>query len=255
MIHPTSIINSNAELSDTIEVGPYTVIGEKVKIESGATIGSHVVIEGPCVIGKNARIFPHAVIGTAPQDTKYKGEPTKLVIGNNCVFREFTSINRGTSHGGGVTAIGDNCLFMANSHVAHDCKLGNGVVLANSVALAGHVTIGDFVWFGGLAGVHQFVNIGSHAFIGAGSMVRKNIPPYLLAQGDRAKLVRVNEVGLKRHHYTEEQIREIAAFYEQLKNSGVKPTLQNFDIEKCSQVLKPVIDFLSQDVGELAEFL
>ncbi|MBL8939024.1 MAG: acyl-ACP--UDP-N-acetylglucosamine O-acyltransferase, partial [Archangium sp.] len=180
---------------------------------AGTTVGSHAVIEGDTTIGERNRIFHHASVGAVPQDLKYAGEPTRLVIGDENMIREFTTLNIGTAGGGGLTKIGNKNLFMADSHVAHDCTVANGCVLANSVALAGHVDVADFVILGGLSAVHQFTRIGKHAFIAGGSMVAMDVPPYCTAQGDRAELAGLNTVGLSRHGMTDEQIGRIKDAY------------------------------------------
>ncbi len=216
MIHPSAIVHPQAELAANVEVGPFTVIGADVHVAAGCRIGSHVVLEGRLTLGSNCRVFPHAVLGTDPQDTKYRGEPSELKIGSGCVFREFVTANRGSEAGGGLTEIGENCYFMANAHVAHDCHLGRGVVMANSVALAGHVDVGDYAWFGGLAGVHQFVHIGSHAFIAAGAMVRRDVPPCLIAKGDRARLAGLNRIGLMRRGFSEARLNRLSELYARL---------------------------------------
>ncbi len=232
-IHPTAIIDSDAQLDSSVEVGPYVVIGPKVKIAEGTTIGPHAVIVGDTTIGKRNRIFQFASVGAEPQDLKYTGEDTQLVLGDENLVREFTTLHKGTTGGGGVTRIGNKNLFMAYSHVAHDCQVGNGCVLANSVALAGHVELGDFVVLGGLAGVHQFTRIGKHAFIAAGAVVVMDVPPYCTAQGDRAELAGLNSVGLTRHGYTEEQIRRIKETYQLLFRSklGLNEALSRIKAE------------------------
>jgi UDP-N-acetylglucosamine acyltransferase len=212
-VHPTAIVHPEARLDPTVEVGPYAVIGARVKLGAGTVVGSHAVIDGDTSIGERNRIFHHASVGAAPQDLKYAGEPTRLVIGDDNQIREFTTLHIGTAGGGGVTRIGSKNLFMAYSHVAHDCVVGNGCVLANSVALAGHVEVADFVILGGLSAVHQFTRIGKHAFIAGGSMVAMDVPPYCTAQGDRAELAGLNTVGLSRHGVTEEQIGRIKDAY------------------------------------------
>jgi UDP-N-acetylglucosamine acyltransferase len=220
-VHPTAIVDRHAELDSSVEVGPYSIIGPRVKIGPRTTVGPHVVIEGDTTIGTENRIFQFAAIGAIPQDLKYAGEPTKLVIGDRNQVREFATLHIGTAGGGGVTRVGNKNLFMANSHVAHDCQVGSGVVLANSVALAGHVTVGDDVVLGGLAAVHQFSRIGRHAFIAAGSLVTMDIPPYCMAQGDRAQLVGINSIGLTRRGFSDEVVGKIKAAYKVLFRSGL----------------------------------
>lgn len=212
MIHPLAAVHPEAELGAGVRVGPFAVIGERVRIGDGVTIGPHAVIEGDVFIGEGCAVYPHAVIGTPPQDLKYRGENSRVEIGPRCMIREFVTINRGCVRDG-VTRLGENCLLMANSHVAHDCLLGDRVVLANSVALAGHVEVGDDVWFGGLAGVHQFARIGHHSFVGAGAMVRRDIPPFLIARGDRAVLTGVNATGLERRGFTAERIAALEGVF------------------------------------------
>lgn len=220
-IHPTAIIAPKAELDSTVEVGPYSIIGPHVKIGRGTVVASHVVIEGHTTIGEDNRFFQFSSIGAVPQDLKYAGEPTELVIGDRNQVREFATMHLGTEQGGGVTRVGSGGLFMASSHVAHDCVVGDGVILANSVGLAGHVTIEDYVICGGLSGVHQFTRIGKHAFVSAGSLVAMDIPPYCTAQGDRAQLVGLNTVGLSRHGFTPEQIARIKSAYKVVFRSGL----------------------------------
>jgi UDP-N-acetylglucosamine acyltransferase len=218
-IHPTAIIHPEAQLHETVEVGPYAVIGPKVRIEAGSRVGPHAVIEGDTRIGERNRIFHFASVGAIPQDLKYAGEDTKLLIGDDNQIREFSTLHIGTAGGTGVTRIGNKNLFMAYSHVAHDCVIGNGCVLANSAALAGHVFVGDYVTFGGLSAVHQFTRIGKYAFIAGGAMVAMDVPPYCTAQGDRAELVGLNAVGLTRHGYSEDQINRIKDAYKILFRS------------------------------------
>jgi UDP-N-acetylglucosamine acyltransferase len=218
-VHPTAVVHPGARLHETVEVGPYSVIGEKVTIGAGTRVGPHVVIEGRTTVGERNRIFPFAAVGGAPQDLKYAGEDTELIIGDGNTIRESATLNIGTAGGGGVTRVGSNNLFMAYSHVAHDCVVGNGCVVANSVALAGHVYVEDFVILGGLSAVHQFTRLGKHAFIAGGSMVTMDVPPYCTAQGDRAELAGLNVVGLQRHGFSEEQIGRIKEAYKVLFRS------------------------------------
>jgi UDP-N-acetylglucosamine acyltransferase len=217
--HPTAIIHPEAKLHESVEVGPFAVIGPKVTLGAGTTVGPHAVIEGRTTIGEKNRIFQFASVGAAPQDLKYAGEDTQLVIGNGNQIREFATLHLGTVGGGGVTRVGNNNLFMANSHVAHDCTVGNGCVLANSVALAGHVEVHDHAILGGLSAVHQFSRIGRNAFLAGGTMVVMDVPPYCSAQGDRAELAGLNTVGLTRHGFTEEQIRRVKEAYKVLFRS------------------------------------
>lgn len=220
-IHPTAVVASGAEIDSSVEIGPYAVIGATVRIGARTTVGPHAVIEGDTTIGADNKVFQFSSIGAIPQDLKYAGEPTRLEIGDGNQFREFTTVHIGTVQGGGVTRIGNRCLFMANSHVAHDCRVGDGVILANSVALAGHVCVEDHVILGGLSAVHQFTQIGRHAFISGGAIVTMDVPPYCTAHGDRAQLVGLNTVGLSRHGFTEEQLRRVKAAYKILFRSGL----------------------------------
>ncbi len=213
-IHPTAIVHPEAKLHDTVEVGAYAVIGPKVRIGAGTKVGPHAVIEGDTVLGERNRVWQFASVGADPQDLKFAGEDTQLVIGDENMIREFTTLHKGTTGGGGVTRIGNKNLFMAYSHVAHDCQVGSGCVLANAATLAGHVEIGDHVTLGGLSAVHQFTRIGKYAFIAGGSMVVMDVPPYCTAQGDRAELAGLNTVGLTRHGFTDEQIRRVKDAYQ-----------------------------------------
>lgn len=220
-IHPTAIVHPEAQIDSTVEVGPYSIIGPGVRIGAKSWIGPHVVLDGDTTIGCENRIFQFASIGAPPQDLKYAGEPTKVVIGDKNQIREFATVHRGTTQGGGVTRVGNGCLFMANSHVAHDCALGDSVILANSVALAGHVQVEDHVTCGGLSAVHQFTRLGKYAFISGGAMVGMDIPPYCTAQGDRAQLAGLNTVGLTRAGFTQEQIARVKGAYKLVFRSGL----------------------------------
>ncbi|MGA7540531.1 MAG: acyl-ACP--UDP-N-acetylglucosamine O-acyltransferase [Steroidobacteraceae bacterium] len=213
MIDSHAIVSPRAELAAGVAVGPFSVIGPDVRIGAGTLIGPHVVINGPTTIGTDNRIFQFASIGDAPQDKKYRGEPTRLEIGDRNVFRESCTVNRGTTHDKGVTLIGHDNLFMAYSHVAHDCVIGSNTVFANCAALAGHVEIGDWVTLGGLTAVHQFARIGAYAFLGGGAIVTRDVPPYVMAAGNPAEPHSINSVGLKRRGFTEEQIRSIREAY------------------------------------------
>jgi UDP-N-acetylglucosamine acyltransferase len=218
-LHPTAVIHSGARLHPTVQVGPYAVIGPNVELGAGTTVGPHAVIEGRTRIGERNRIFQFASVGAQPQDLKYAGEDSELHIGDENLIREFSTLHKGTLGGGGVTRIGNGNLFMAYSHVAHDCQVGNGSVFANAATLGGHVEIGDHVILGGLSAVHQFTRIGRHAFVAGGAMVVMDVPPYCTAQGDRAELVGVNSVGLARHGFSEEQIGQIKDAYRVLFRS------------------------------------
>jgi len=212
-VHPTALVAPGAKLHATVEVGPYAVIGPQVTIGAGTTVGPHAVIEGRTRLGERNRVFQFASVGAQPQDLKYAGEDSALEIGNENLIREFTTLHKGTTGGGGVTRIGDGNLFMAYAHVAHDCQVANGCVLANAATLGGHVEIGDHVILGGLAAVHQFTRIGQHAFVAGGAMVVMDVPPFCTAQGDRAELVGINSIGLARHGFSEDQISRVKEAY------------------------------------------
>ena len=222
MIDARAIVSPDAQLAPDATVGPFSVIGPQVRIGARTVIGPHAVINGPTTIGADNRIFQFASIGDAPQDKKYRGEPTQLVIGDRNVFRESCTINRGTTHDKGVTHIGDDNLFMAYSHVAHDCVIGNNTVFANSVALGGHVEVGDWVILGGLTAVHQFTKIGAHAFLGGGAILSRDVPPYLMVAGNPAVPHGVNAEGLRRRGFSDEQVRNIREAYRVLYRSDLK---------------------------------
>jgi UDP-N-acetylglucosamine acyltransferase len=212
-VHPTAIVAPGARLHATAEVGPYAVIGPQVEIGAGTIVGPHAVIEGRTRLGERNRVFQFASVGAPPQDLKYAGEDSALEIGSENLIREFTTLHKGTSGGGGVTRIGNRNLFMAYAHVAHDCQVGNGCVLANAATLGGHVEVGDHVILGGLAAVHQFTRIGKHAFVAGGAMVVMDVPPFCTAQGDRAELAGINSIGLARHGFSEDQIGRVKEAY------------------------------------------
>lgn len=212
-IHPTALVSPRAQLHPSVEVGPFAIIGPDVRIGAGSSVGPHAVVEGRTTLGEKNRVFQFAAVGAIPQDLKYAGEATALLIGDGNQIREFSTLHIGTTGGGGVTRIGDHNLFMAYSHVAHDSQVGNRCVFANGATLAGHVEIGDFVTLGGLSAVHQFTRIGPYAFIAGGAMVVMDVPPFCVAQGDRAELSGLNIVGLQRQGFTEEQLARIKEAY------------------------------------------
>ncbi len=218
-VHPTAVVHPGARLHETVEVGPYAIIGPKVTIGEGSRVGPHAVLEGNTTLGARNTVFQFASVGAVPQDLKYAGEDTRLIIGDENIIREFATLNIGTVGGGGVTRVGHRNLFMNYSHVGHDCIVGNGCIFANSSALSGHVAVEDFVILGGLSAVHQFTRLGKHAFIAGGAMVTMDVPPYCTAQGDRAELVGLNMVGLARHGFTEEQQARIKDAYKILFRS------------------------------------
>ena len=223
MIHATAIVDSTAKLGGDVEVGPYSVIGAQVEIGEGTVIGPHVVVMGPCRIGRDNRIYQFSSIGEAPQDKKYQGEPTTLEIGDRNIIREYVTLNRGTDDGHGRTVIGSDNLFMAYSHVAHDCIVGDHCIFANAASLSGHVEVGDFAILGGFTSVHQFIEIGTRAFCGLGSVITQDIPPFSTAAGNRARVIGINKEGLKRKGFSPELIRALhKSFRELLKSSGSK---------------------------------
>ena len=213
MIHPTAIVDSKAEIESNVEIGPYSVINENVSIGAGTVIGPHVMVDRYVSIGPDCHIFQYASVGAEPQAVKFKGEKTFVKIRRGTIVREFATINRGTAFGTGVTEIGEENLLMAYCHVAHDCQTGRRVILANNATLAGHITIGDYVTVGGLVAIHQFVRIGEYAYVGGKSGVPKDIPPYVIATGDRAKLYGLNRVGLKRHGFPETTVTALKKVY------------------------------------------
>jgi UDP-N-acetylglucosamine acyltransferase len=222
LIDPRAVVSPDAEIDDGVEVGPFAVIGPGVAIGAGSWIGPHAVVNGPTTLGRDNKLFQFASVGDAPQDRKYAGEPTKLVVGDRNVFREFCTINRGTAGGRGVTTIGDDCLFMAYSHVAHDCIVGNQCIMSNCTALAGHVELGDWVILSGYSAIHQFCKVGAHAFLANNAAVTRDVPPYLLVAGSPAEPKGVNSEGLKRRGFSAEQIANIKAAYRLFYRSGLK---------------------------------
>jgi UDP-N-acetylglucosamine acyltransferase len=221
MIHPTAIIDPKAQIAEGVEIGPYSVIEKDVSIGKGTKIGPHVVIREGTEIGKECQISQFASIGEAPQFVGYRGEKTFLQIGDHNIIREFVTLHRGTIKGGGRTVIGNENFIMAYSHVAHDCQIGNQVVMANGATLAGHILIEDFAIIGGLSAIHQFCQVGAYAIIGGLSGVLMDIPPYTKAQGDRAKLFGLNTVGLRRANFSEETLKALKKAYRIIFRSGL----------------------------------
>lgn len=245
MIHPTAIIDPSAKLADNVSIGPYSVIGADVVIGEGTTVGPHTVISGPTVIGKRNRIFQFASVGEECQDLKYKGEPTRLVIGDHNTIREFTTLQRGTIQDAEETRIGSHCLFMAYSHVAHDCVIGDHVILANSAQVAGHCMIGNYAILGGNTGVHQFCQIGTHAFVGAGSMVLKDIPAFVTMQGYPASPHGINVEGLKRRGYSPAAIKTLRHAYKVVyrESKTVREALEELqNLDETASELKVFTD-------------
>ena len=222
MIHSTAIISPGAELAAGVKVGPYSIIGNDVQIGAGTEIGSHVIIKGTTEIGDNNRILQFASIGEDPQDKKYAGEKTRLVIGDGNTIREYCTLNRGTAQDIGVTRIGNNNWLMAYVHVAHDCDIGNEAVFANNSSLAGHVSVGDYVIFGGFSGVHQFCRVGAHSFIGNNAAVTRDVPPYIMVSGQPAVPRGVNSAGLKRRGFNSDQTQNIKEAFRLLYRLGLR---------------------------------
>lgn len=248
-IDPRAAVSPDAQLAADVQVGPFAVIGADVVIGAGTRIGPHAVINGPTVIGADNHIFQFASIGDAPQDMKYRGEPTRLVIGDRNTFREFVTVNRGTVTGSGETRIGNDNLILAYSHVAHDCVLGDHIIMSNAVNLAGHVEVGDWAIFSGYAGAHQFCRIGAHAFIANNTAVLQDIPPYVLAAGQPAAPRAVNVEGLKRRGFSEEQIRAIRNAFRVLYRNDlplVEAAAQLRQMASEQPVLGIFADFLSE---------
>ncbi|MEM7563003.1 MAG: acyl-ACP--UDP-N-acetylglucosamine O-acyltransferase [Pseudomonadota bacterium] len=245
MIHETAIVDAGATIAEDVEIGPYSVIGADVSIGPGNRIGPHVVIQGPCIIGSNNRIFQFSSVGEAPQDKKYDGEATTLEIGDNNVIREFVTLNRGTVDGFGKTVIGSDNLFMAYSHVAHDCIVGSHTIFANAASLSGHVEVGDYATLGGFTSVHQFTHIGSRAFCGLGSVVTQDIPPFSTAAGNRARVIGINKEGLKRRGFSPELIRALhKSFRELLKSKGSKQDAYE-NLQSLCAIYPEVDEFVS----------
>ena len=249
MIHPTALIDPKAEIEKGVEIGPYSVVEKDVFIDVGAKIGPHVIIREGTKIGKGCQIFQFASIGEAPQYLGYKGEKTFLQIGDRNIIREFVTFHRGTVRGGGRTVIGNDNFFMAYSHVAHDCQIGNGVIMANGAALAGHIMIEDRAIIGGLSAIHQFCQIGTHAFISGLTGVSLDIPPYMLASGNRAKLFGLNTVGLKRANFSDVTIKALKKSYRIIFRSGLtlEKAIKRIEEDEISQT--PEVQHLLSFIG------
>lgn len=215
-IHPTAIIEEGAKIANSAKVGPYCIVGANVSLDDNVELRAHVNIEGYTSVGEGTIIYPFASIGSAPQDLKFSGEESRLIIGKNNTIREHVTMNPGTEHGGLETRIGDNCLFMMASHVAHDCIVGNNVILANNATLAGHVVVGSYVIIGGLSAIHQFIRIGDHAIIGGMSGVESDVIPFGRVKGERASLAGLNLIGLERRGFDKAEVRNIQRAYNQL---------------------------------------
>jgi UDP-N-acetylglucosamine acyltransferase len=249
-IHPTAIVDAGAELGDAVHVGPYAIIGPEVVLADGCKIHSHTVIGGRTRIGARTEVFPFASIGLRPQDLKYRGEPSELIIGSETVIREHVTMNPGTEGGGMVTRVGDRCLIMVGSHIGHDCDIGNGVIMANNATLAGHVQIQDHAVLGGLSAVHQFVRIGRNAMVGGVTGVERDVIPYGSVMGDRARLSGINIIGMKRRGYNREDINAVRKAYRLLftVEGTFQERLQEVaeEFAECEPVME-VVDFIRED--------
>ena len=246
-IHPTAIIEDGAKIASDVTIGAFSIIGSQVSIDSGTTVSSHVVIDGKTTIGKNNRIFSHAVLGTIPQDLKYDGEETELIIGDNNTIREHTLINTGTAGGGYKTVLGDGSLIMGHVHLGHDCIFGNNIVVANSCAIAGHVECEDNVVIGGMSAVHQFCKIGEGAMIGGGSILVQDIPPFCICEGNRATLRSLNINGLRRRFKnSREDIDAIKRAYKEIFESGqpISEVAQNILENSSNKYVKQLAQFV-----------
>lgn len=247
MIHSTAIIDSSAHIAEDVEIGPWTVVGPEVEIGSGSIIGSHVVIQGPTKIGKQNKIFQFASVGADPQDKKFQGERTTLEIGDRNIIREFCTFNRGTVQDKSCTRIGDDNLFMAYVHIAHDCQVGNATIFANNASLAGHVIIDDHVVMGGFSGVLQECRVGAYSFASMGSMIDKDVPPFLKVSGYYAKPFGLNSVGLKRKGFTEQSMKLLRRAYKIIyrKSLTVKQAVEELEVilAECPEV-QMFIDFI-----------
>jgi len=246
-IHPTSIVGNRARVGDGCVIGPYSIVGDEVELGANVKIESHAVIDGKTTIGDDCVIFPFASIGLAPQDLKYDGEDTSTEIGNRNCVREFVTIHRGTAGGGGITKIGDDNLFMAQAHVAHDCQIGNEVIMANAATLAGHVEIGDRANIGAYSGIHQFCRIGLEAFVGGYSVVVKDAMPFAIIQGNHAKCYGLNRLGMKRRNYPRETIKVLNHAFHLLLSAKLNTTQA---VEKIEEEIEGV-----KEVEVLLEFI
>jgi UDP-N-acetylglucosamine acyltransferase len=262
-IHPSAIVEAGAKLGDGVEIGPFCVVGPEVELADGVELVSHVTVAGKTTVGRRTRIFPFASIGHQPQDLKFHGEPSTLAVGADCIIREGVTMNPGTEGGGMVTTVGDRCAFLANSHVGHDCRVGNGVVFSNNVMLAGHCTVGDFVILGGGAAVIQFARVGSHSFLGGMSGLEQDLIPYGMALGNRAHLSGLNIIGLQRRGFSRADIHNLRRAYRLLfaDEGALMERVEDVAAEfKDNPIVSEILDFIRaggkrslctpKDVGE-----
>jgi len=248
MIHESAIIDCDATLADDVEIGPYSIIGKNVTIGSGTVIGPHVVIKGKTEIGKNNQIYQFSSIGGDPQDKKYAGEDTQLIIGSNNVIRESCTLSRGTTQGGGVTSIGDDNWIMAYVHIAHDCVVGDHTIFANAATLAGHVTIGDYAILGGFSNIHQFCRVGAHCFLAMSSIVAMDVPPFVMAAGHNATPHGINSEGLKRRGFSKEALQAIRKAYKIIYKSSMKLKDARVEVIKIAKK-HPELEILGDFLG------
>ena len=250
-IHATALVALRAELADDVSVGPYAVIGADVRIGPGSSIGPHCVVEGHTTIGRDNRIFQFASIGAEPQDKKYAGEPTRLEIGDRNTIREFVTINTGTVQDVGLTALGDDNWIMAYVHIAHDCRIGNHTIIANATQLGGHVHLGDWVFLGGLSGVHQFVRVGAHAMTGFQTRLSQDLPPYVTAAGNPASATGINAEGLRRRDFSPERIAQVKQMHRLLYRQGLTLT----DGVNAIAALRGQLEGSDDDISLMLDFL
>jgi len=249
-IHPSAIVEDGASIAPDVTIGPFAVVGKNVSIASGSVLHSHVVVDGHTSIGEKTEVFPFASLGARPQDLKYSGEASKLIIGSGNIIREHVTMNPGTTGGGMLTKIGDNCLFMVGAHVAHDCQVGDNVILANNATLAGHVVVGSFAILGGLSAIHQFVRIGDHAIVGGMSGVEHDVIPFGSVKGERARLAGLNIIGMRRRGFSRQELDDLRAGYKKLfsgKDNFQDRVAGLLSDKTQTQALKEVIDFIQQD--------
>ena len=250
-IHATALVDGKAELAADVSVGPYAVIGANVRIGSGSSIGAHCVVEGHTTIGRNNRIFQFASVGAAPQDKKYAGEPTRLVMGDGNTVREFVTLNTGTVQDGGLTALGDDNWIMAYVHVAHDCQIGSHTIIANATQLGGHVHVGDWAFLGGLSGVHQFVRVGAHAMTGFQTRLSQDLPPFVTAAGNPAAATGINAEGLRRRGFSPERVAQVKQMHRALYRQGLTLAASVAEIE----ALRGQLEGSEADLTLLLDFL
>jgi UDP-N-acetylglucosamine acyltransferase len=248
MIHETALVHPTAEVADGVEIGPYSIIGEQVKIGKGTWIGPHVIIDKWTMIGQGCQIYPYASLGAPPQHLRYAGEETPVIVGNNNIIREYVTIHRGTPFGNGKTVLGNDNFIMAYAHVAHDCILGNRIIMASYAVLGGHVEIGDYAIIGGIVAIHQYVRIGAYAFIGGATALTRDIPPYVTASGMKVKFYGINVLNLQRHNISAEAIQGLRKVYKVLFRSA-------FTMEEAVKKVQDDPAFAIPEVQHMVEFI